>query len=364
MSTTTPTVKKFPIAKIQVEERRAVAPERVEALKRSIQATGLLQPIAVTKAGKLLFGRHRLEACKAMGWKMIPVIVHELDDLHAELAEIDENLMRSNLTAVEEAEAIVRRGKLFEQLYPETKHGGSRRRGGDSSSGQNGHLNSFATTTAEQIGRSARSVRRVVTIGKRIPKAQLKRLKGTAIENTISELDKLGRLDEKDQPTVVDRLVQGAESVAKAIRKIEAGWSAQMRATVIDKLAMDNLDKAADFDLANKDAELQQLAEVTTGNQRAVAKLINEGKAHSVANGLAQIEAVVLDNGGGQETTNPLEVYRQLLSIDVELLRANFDDIVGKAIEPDEAGKSLERMIDFCKAAMIVEKAAPSMANV
>ena len=44
----------------------------VEQLAGSIRASGLLQPIMVKPTGdgyELVFGLHRLEACKRLGWK-------------------------------------------------------------------------------------------------------------------------------------------------------------------------------------------------------------------------------------------------------------------------------------------------------
>jgi ParB family chromosome partitioning protein len=41
----------------------------------------------------------------------------------AELAEVDENLIRSPLTPAQEASAIFRRKAIYEELHPETKAG-------------------------------------------------------------------------------------------------------------------------------------------------------------------------------------------------------------------------------------------------
>jgi len=62
--------------------QRPLDPHDVEQLARSIQAEGLLQPIVVMRKGQtdqyeVLAGHLRLEACKRLGWKMVPAIVRE-----------------------------------------------------------------------------------------------------------------------------------------------------------------------------------------------------------------------------------------------------------------------------------------------
>ena len=98
----------------------------VEALAQSIKEVGLLNPITVTPDLTLIAGYHRLEACKRLGWKDIPVQIMKLDGLKAELAEIDENLVRNELTVLEHAEALKRRKEIYEALHPKSKKGGSR----------------------------------------------------------------------------------------------------------------------------------------------------------------------------------------------------------------------------------------------
>ena len=68
-----------------------------------------------------LAGLHRLEACRALGWATIPVTVVATDTLRNELAELDENLVRRQLTALQEADALAWRKELYEALHPETR---------------------------------------------------------------------------------------------------------------------------------------------------------------------------------------------------------------------------------------------------
>ena len=86
----------------------------------------------------------------------------ELASFYAGLAEIDENMIRCNLTPAQEASAIARRKAIYEQLHPETKRGGN--------SGPNGQFvrtaeETFTSATADATGRTDRDVRRAASRG-------------------------------------------------------------------------------------------------------------------------------------------------------------------------------------------------------
>jgi site-specific DNA-methyltransferase (adenine-specific) len=74
----------------------------LDSLMESIQAVGLLHPVVVTAAGKLVAGQRRLEACKRLGWEEIPATVLSVSDPVCLLAEADENEVRRNLTPSEQ----------------------------------------------------------------------------------------------------------------------------------------------------------------------------------------------------------------------------------------------------------------------
>lgn len=84
----------------------------LDALERSIEYRGLLQPIGVTPDGYLLFGARRLQACINLGWTEIPARVIDVcsdDPAQALKAERDENEVRKDFTPSEKvaiAEAI------------------------------------------------------------------------------------------------------------------------------------------------------------------------------------------------------------------------------------------------------------------
>ncbi len=118
-----PAVKMIPIERITVPATRHRTERPFDELQRSIAAIGLLNPIVVTAERTLVAGLHRLRACAALGWKEIPATVVPLSVIDAELAEIDENLCRTELTVLERGEHLARRKALYVARHPETRVG-------------------------------------------------------------------------------------------------------------------------------------------------------------------------------------------------------------------------------------------------
>jgi len=116
----------------------------------------------------------RLEACKRLGWTEIEATVMPLDALNAELAEIDENLIRAELTVLERAEQLARRKEIYEALHPEARRGGDRR--SEDFKTKQFRFETFATNTAAKTGLSPRTVQHEVQIATRIaPDVRLSR---------------------------------------------------------------------------------------------------------------------------------------------------------------------------------------------
>lgn len=92
------------------------------------------------------------------GWEPIPAIVVEMDDLTAEIASIDENLRRAELTPAERAWANERRKVIYEKLHPETTAGAIRAAGMNRAQGRGDVAAivaaTFTTATAKATGQS------------------------------------------------------------------------------------------------------------------------------------------------------------------------------------------------------------------
>jgi ParB family chromosome partitioning protein len=190
----------------------------LDELAASMQDIGLLNPITVTEKDHILVaGGRRLGAARQLGWEEIAVTLVDLDELSTELAEIDENLIRDELTALERAEALKRRKEIYEAIHPETKHvserGGPGR--GNKTTAKMSAV-SFTDDAARKTGQSARNVRRDVSLASRIPDDVKATLAGTPAANKKSELEQLAKYAPEDQRTIAERLKTGE---AKTVRE-------------------------------------------------------------------------------------------------------------------------------------------------
>jgi ParB family chromosome partitioning protein len=107
MNTTTPGMR---IDEIRVIDRHRTDFGDLNALVESIRELSLLQPVVVTRDGRLVAGQRRLAACRSLGWEAIPVAYAEnlTDAVELLKAERDENVCRkamvpSELAALGEA---------------------------------------------------------------------------------------------------------------------------------------------------------------------------------------------------------------------------------------------------------------------
>lgn len=90
------------------QPRKEFDQESIKALAESIKEKGVLQPLIVRKTAngyELIAGERRLRASKEAGLDRVPVIVKELTDSEVLEIALIENLLRENLTPIEEATA-------------------------------------------------------------------------------------------------------------------------------------------------------------------------------------------------------------------------------------------------------------------
>jgi ParB family chromosome partitioning protein len=207
--------------------RRTPTHGRVASVARSIAEVGLLCPILVNEDYRLIAGLTRLLAVKSLGKKTIECIIFDADALHAELAEIDENIERSNLNSQEEITALKRRKAIYLELHPETAVGGDQTAKMavcelDAAKGvAPSRTPSFVADTAEKTGRSERAIRRDVATAEALNPEAVEAIKDTLLADNKAELERLSKLPDREQVAVARKIKAGkAKSVKEATTKV------------------------------------------------------------------------------------------------------------------------------------------------
>lgn len=114
-------LQQIPVAEIvpnPLQPRRDFKQEELEELRQSLKSSGLLQPITVRlhPAGtgyQLIAGERRWRAAQSLGWAQISAVVRQADDSTLLALALVENLQRSDLNPLEEAQGYQRLATEF-----------------------------------------------------------------------------------------------------------------------------------------------------------------------------------------------------------------------------------------------------------
>lgn len=220
-------IREIPLADIVVPKRRARRLRNVTSLAESIAQIELIESIVVRRLpdGRLVLvsGAHRLEAHRQLGRETILARIIVVSDLEAELIELDANLARIELTVLERGEHLLRRKEIYEQMYPEAKHGGAPGKKGGGKKAKDATVASFAEDTSSKIGLSVRTIQDDVTIA-RLPADARQAIRGTPIEDQKRVLLQITRIAPDKQAAVAEAVASGrCRSVAQAA--IELGFT-------------------------------------------------------------------------------------------------------------------------------------------
>lgn len=207
---------------------RAVDPAYVEVLAESVRQSGLQTPVTVRQRGGavvLVAGAHRLEACRALGHETIRAdLVGEIDDDQASLIEIDENLVRRDLSALDRAVFLTERQAVWLRMYPETAGQvaagkGRQRSATDKMSAAEIGMPSFADATAARINLTPRTIRRDVALVRALDAQARATLAGSDLADNASALRRIAALSAPHQRIVASH-VAGGRSLADALARV------------------------------------------------------------------------------------------------------------------------------------------------
>ena len=244
----------FDIQDIHIDEKRlrGANMDKVAEIAKSISDVGLMNPPAVRIVESmvidgeewgavpvLIYGRHRLLALQSLGREVVECEIYEVDDLHAELMEIDENLARSELSPAEEAMHIARRKVIWETMnsgktIPTIQDGPGRPK-------------EFAAEVASVTGNSKRDVNLKVARARDLG-PDINRIVGTSLDKGV-EMDALISLPAQERESLIAR--------AEAGEKVSARPAPNTKPITADKAFDVIADDAAKAVASNKDKNRQ-----------------------------------------------------------------------------------------------------------
>jgi ParB family chromosome partitioning protein len=199
------------IKKIAVGTRmRALSESHIEELKISIKLIGIINPLIVTEKFRLVAGRHRLAACEQLGWGKVPVILVADNKLLNEQEEIDENLFRVRLTALERGEHLKRGKEIFKQLAEEA------RTQSDQERNYFAGTTSYAEFAAQQSATTRRSIQQEIRIATLICQEAKDLIRDQSFADRKVDLLRLCRIGHEDQIKVAKVINAGVESLDDA----------------------------------------------------------------------------------------------------------------------------------------------------
>ncbi len=194
--------------------RRPLKDEKVAELMESIKTNGLLNAIVLDQELKLIAGLHRLTAYKLLGFKEIECNIIPCKNVEqARLAEIDENLIRSELDALERSELWLERDELLQNLGLRAKAGENQytRKGGE--------LISPPLKTTFDLAKEAGYTQRSFQLGKQIARSIVPEVKevirGTPVAKSSTALLKVARAGSKEAEIAKQAAMAAQAAIAK-----------------------------------------------------------------------------------------------------------------------------------------------------
>jgi ParB family transcriptional regulator, chromosome partitioning protein len=158
---------------------------------------GQIQAITVRvcdESGKyiLVAGAHRLEAAKLLGWHEITATIRIMDAVEAAIIEIDENLIRNELSAIDQALSLAERKGLWEQKYPEAAHGKSKKSKQNQLDGKVANIatlpSRFTKEAAKATGLSERSIQYACKLAADLSPELIALLRSSSIADNAAQL--------------------------------------------------------------------------------------------------------------------------------------------------------------------------------
>lgn len=199
-----------------IDRLREVDEAYATVMAASFVERGQRTPIEIVRRGdrfRLVFGATRYRAAQIAELPTIKAVITEADDAELRLREIDENLIRNELTALDRARFLAERKRIYEALNPEAKHGANR-----FTRDANLATLSFSADIAEKTDLSERTIQRAVALAEALSPDVVKALQHTPLARNQSALETLAKHPAKRQEAAVSLLL-AEENPAKSVNE-------------------------------------------------------------------------------------------------------------------------------------------------
>lgn len=241
------TVKAIEIAKVDTSGRlRPINPTWVEAMTAELRDGASLPPIEVVERGdgyRLIAGGHRIAAVAATGATTIEARVWPADAFADEAAvrlrEIQENMIRYELTALDRAVHLAAWKEIHEAMLATPKRGRKSMQEKSSQDPAAIFVERFTAAAARVLQISERSVQDAVSIAKGIGPAIRQKIAAAPIADNAGELRLLASQHPDRQAKIVELLQAEppiAGSVGEAIAILDR-IPTPARPTAVDRLS-------------------------------------------------------------------------------------------------------------------------------
>jgi len=228
----------IPLDQIEIGKRvRPSTDAKVAALAGSIREgwdagignEGLRLPIEVRKGEEkgayiLISGLNRLRAVQSLERTEIAAFVVDVDDMRAELMELEENLVRADLTALDRAYFVKRFREIFEAEHGEIAQGGDRKSADFKDENQRSTMPLWSDAIIERLGMSLDMCKRALRVANGLHSDVPDMLRGTGWDDNQKALLELAGVKTEKQKDVVNILLDeenGAASMREAIAMLE-----------------------------------------------------------------------------------------------------------------------------------------------
>ncbi len=205
---------------------RPVDQARVEALAASMSEIGLQQPIIVrpgldgSNTLRLVAGAHRLAVAQMLGWTEITAIWSDLNDEQARLVEIDENLIRNELSELDRALFLAERKRIYEGLHPETVQGKAKKPKGLGKVANLATFSRYSKDAAKATGFSERTIQRAVALAEALSPEAIASIRRTKLADNQAQLLALAALEPAHQAIVAEAIAAKVAANVAAGRRI------------------------------------------------------------------------------------------------------------------------------------------------